>query len=239
MKPFSIRESLASGWKLTKMHFGLVTVAALATGILASGLASTGAFHIGFTTGASLQSAAFASVLSIPLTILCATIVQFAYVSLYLRLADGAQLRFAELFPDFRTYWNYFATVFLVGLITIVGLIVFIIPGIYFALRLNFASLLVIDEGLGPIEAIKKSSILTRGVKWKLLRFWLAIIGLSILAIIPFFLGFLVTIPIAYFSWIRIYRKLLIDTGSEPAFEVPLGSLDPSGPSPKSEVITA
>jgi hypothetical protein len=40
-----------------------------------------------------------------------------------------------------------------------------VVPGIYFALKYKFYDYLIVDKGMGPVETIKRSGVLTEGVK--------------------------------------------------------------------------
>ncbi|MEA3324508.1 MAG: hypothetical protein U9Q37_05135 [Euryarchaeota archaeon] len=56
----------------------------------------------------------------------------------------------------------------LYGFIVVGGLILLTIPGIIWAIKFQFFDYLIVDKGLGPIDALEKSSEITRGVKWDL-----------------------------------------------------------------------
>jgi len=73
---------------------------------------------------------------------------------------------------------------------------------------------------MSALEALRASSSLTEEVKWNLLLFWLAIIGLNILGAICLGIGLLVTVPMSLMaqamfieSW-RAKRALRPDWGS-------------------------
>jgi len=67
--------------------------------------------------------------------------------------------------------FNYLAAQILMMLIIIGGFLLLIIPGVYFSMKYMFTPYLVIDKGLGPIEALKASGELTKGVKWDIIGF--------------------------------------------------------------------
>lgn len=79
------------------------------------------------------------------------------------------------------------------------GLIFFVIPGIYLAIKLKFALCYVIDENMGVIRAFKKSYAVTTG------KFW-CILGLSLL---EGALGYLIiTTPVSYLVGVYLYRNV-------------------------------
>ncbi len=77
----------------------------------------------------------------------------------------------------------------------------------YFALRLAFARLAIVD-GAGVIESLRRSWHLTRGAVAKLLLFALAAILVNLLGAIPFGLGLLLTIPLTLLALAHAYIKL-------------------------------
>ncbi len=81
----------------------------------------------------------------------------------FLRGVRGEKISIRMLLEGFRNYLNVvLATLLTVGLIGI-SIVFLIIPGIYVMCRLAFVVYLVMDEGMGPIEAIEGSWRLTRG----------------------------------------------------------------------------
>lgn len=75
------------------------------------------------------------------------------------------------------------------------GVFLLIVPGINGALNSVFLVTLV-DKGLGPIEALKQSSVITKGVMRDLFLFWLLVSAINFVGLLAFFVGLFVTIPI-------------------------------------------
>ncbi len=69
---------------------------------------------------------------------------------------------------------------------TSAGLLLFVVPGLYMAGRLAMALPLVVDGGVGPIEAVRRSWDMTDGNGWRIIAFallWtLWFLALSVLA---------------------------------------------------------
>ena len=72
-----------------------------------------------------------------------------------LRLHDNKGVGFTDVFSCFLLFFNYLFGAILYGLIIFVGIILLIIPGIIWAIKFQFYSYFIVDEGLGPIEALK------------------------------------------------------------------------------------
>lgn len=124
-----------------------------------------------------------------------------------LNAVDGKTPKIAELFSEGKSYLKLLFTAILVNIAVIIGLIFLIIPGIYVGIRLFFALTLVVDKGLGPIEAIKESWRLTEGNIFHLLKLWLVFIGITILGILALIVGLLVAVPVATLLITIAYRK--------------------------------
>lgn len=78
---------------------------------------------------------------------------------------------------------------------------------IYIALRYSMSRFEVLD-GAGIIESLRKSAIITRGVKWKLLGFILVLGLMNLVGLVLFLVGFLVTLPISMVAIAHVYTKL-------------------------------
>jgi hypothetical protein len=96
-----------------------------------------------------------------------------------------------------RRFGAILVVVILAGLIEFGGLILLIIPGIFFWTRLVTSPVVVMLEGLGPAAAIRRSWRLAKGFGWKILG--TVIVGFFITG----FFSFVVQIPfgiLAYFT---------------------------------------
>lgn len=75
---------------------------------------------------------------------------------------------------------SYFWISLLVGLITVVGFLLFIIPGIIFAIWFSLATYVLVTENLTGMKALSRSKQLVKGNWWKV--FW----RLTVIVIISF-----------------------------------------------------
>lgn len=79
------------------------------------------------------------------------------------------------------------AFVLLYGAVVAVGLILFIVPGVLWALEFSLAPFYIVRDGDDAIEAMRRSRALTKGLRWDLLLFYLlcgAALGLGFLALV-------------------------------------------------------
>jgi uncharacterized membrane protein len=103
---------------------------------------------------------------------------------------------------------KYILTAIIVGIIVIVGLMLLIIPGIIFAVRLQFAPYLVVDRSAGPLTAIRGSWAMTKGSAGKLIIFDFVIGLITALGVLVLGVGLLVAAPVTMLATARVYRKL-------------------------------
>lgn len=135
-------------------------------------------------------------------------IVYGGYLALLLKHYAGKSIQFDDLF-DIDKRWVYFAFLGVIKTILIMlGFVCFIIPGIYLAIRWMFAELFVIDKGMRPLEALKASSELTEGYRWKLFLFGIASMLLVFVSLFAFIVGALIASIVVQFAAIRIYKDL-------------------------------
>lgn len=141
----------------------------------------------------------------------------FNSLKICLNILHGKQTTLADLFvlPTRQTL-NFFATYFIYCVMIVAGLICFIIPGIYFALKYYFATIIVADKDLPILVAANKSAQMTEGLKWNLLGYFLVMFFVC-LAMILVGLVFLIVgvIPASFiamyiftFANLEIYKKL-------------------------------
>ena len=122
---------------------------------------------------------------------------------------------FQTFSPVILSFFDYLIGSILYGLIVVVGLILLIIPGIIWAIKFQFFDYLIVDKGLGPIDALEKSSDITRGVKWDLFAFGILLAIINILGFLCLVVGLFVTIPVTLVAMAFVYRELLPETSQE------------------------
>jgi len=137
-----------------------------------------------------------------------AMIIRIGYVKIFLRINDGESPKFVEIFHEYRLFWKYIGMCILYGLAILGGLILLIIPGIYWGIRFSFAPFILVDTKAGPVKSLKESYALTKGKFGKIFLFWLVIGGLNILGFIALGVGVLVSLPVTTFASIYVYREL-------------------------------
>jgi uncharacterized membrane protein len=96
-----------------------------------------------------------------------------------------------------------------------------IVPGVIFTLMFMFATFIVVDRELGPIEAMKESKRLAHGHKWALLGFVLVLALINLLGVLALGVGLLVSIPVSSLAFVHGYCTLTANAGPPPAIMAP------------------
>jgi uncharacterized membrane protein len=191
---FSIRETIKYGWNKSKENLELVlfsTLLVLALGAIVSGFQGHGP-----------------SLLFTLIGVIFSIIIRIGYTKIFLRMYDGEKPSFSDIFKEYGLFWKYLGVSILYGLTVLGGLILIIIPGIYWAVRFSFSPLIVVDTRSRIIASMKESYAITKGKFWKLLGFWIVMGLLNILGAIIFGIGLLVSVPVTLFASIYVYRTL-------------------------------
>lgn len=135
-------------------------------------------------------------------------IVRIGYNKMFLRIHDGESPKFSDIFKEYRTFWKFIGVSILYPIVVICGIILLIIPGIFWAIRFSFSPLIVIDTKIGPIKAMKESYAITKGAFWKIMLFWIAVAILNFVGFLFFGIGLLLTVPVTTFASVYVYRLL-------------------------------
>jgi uncharacterized membrane protein len=102
----------------------------------------------------------------------------------FLKAVRGEPFELKDMFAVFqKNYWNAVAANVVVGLIIGFGIVMLIVPGIIFSIRLAFVPYLVIDREMELTEALNKSWQMTKGYGGQIflmaiISFFVIILGL-------------------------------------------------------------
>ena len=96
----------------------------------------------------------------------------------------------------------------LVELIIIVGMMLFVIPGIIAVIGLSFVNYIIVDSNESGTGAIKKSWEMMKGYKWDLFVFSMSFLGWIFLSLLTFGILFIWVAPYMSVASILYYEKL-------------------------------
>jgi hypothetical protein len=130
-------------------------------------------------------------------------------------IVNGKKTRYSDLFKTQGVFLKFLLVSILYELTIIGGLILFILPGIYVALRYCFAPILIIDKKMGVAEAFEKSKEMTDGRKLEMIIFFLTSILFIASGLVVFIVGVVVTFGIYELAFIYFYKHLLRESDIE------------------------
>lgn len=136
------------------------------------------------------------------------TVVNIGLIKVALKFYDHQKADLKDLYDHYPLFLKYILGTFLYGIIVALGIIVLIIPGIIFAVKLQFVPYLIIDKGLGPIEALQKSWALTKDNGFNLFLLGLLLVLINILGALALGIGLFWTVPTTWLATVFVYRKL-------------------------------
>ena len=174
---FSPRSILLKGWGTTKKYWSkavMLILIDIALTIVSSAI-------MGLLANSPLLAA-----LIMALVIVAQIAFGVVMIRFMLKAVDDEPVVIRDLLKfKWAVVPRYFVTMILVACMVIAGLIVFVLPGIYFAITYLFAQYLVVDKGLKPFEALKESKRITRKHIFDLFSYGVVACALVLLLIVP------------------------------------------------------
>jgi len=140
-------------------------------------------------------------------------VIQMGLIRIALTFCDGKKGHISDLFSCLPLFFKFLLGSILYGLIVLGGTILLIVPGIIWGIQYMFFSYFIIDEDLGPMEALQRSKVITQGAKWDLFLFGLLLAGINLLGALCLLVGLIATIPATMLAFAFAYRRLLPSEG--------------------------
>lgn len=201
---FSKKEAIRFGWEVMKSHFWFFVAILFVSGFIQ-------VFPKIVSSLAGKEPPISLSLVLIVISFAVAIvklIMDLGFIKITLKLHDNRSAEIKDIFGSAGLFWKYLGGVILYNLIVLGGVILLIIPGIIFATRFQFYSYLIVDQGLGPIDALKRSWTITKGQVINLLLLGSLIILLNLVGVLVLLVGLLATIPTTIMAQTYVYRKL-------------------------------
>lgn len=214
-KNFSFGDAFKAGWRVFREHWiffvGSCVIIFLISGIF-SGLSQETYKDIEPTSGILAFIGLFFRVW-----------LNFNLLVITIRIFDGVKPEWSDLFVWREETIPYIGASILYVLITLLGVLFFIVPGIYFSVKYGFYGFLIADKKTGAFDALKASGQMTDGVKLLLIGFGFASTGVVVLGALAFGVGLLIALPVVSLALIAVYRSLYDQTFNHPV--VPSGTV--------------
>ena len=140
---------------------------------------------------------------------LLAIFIQMSVVNITLRLNKKGEPDFKDIYSAGPYFGKFILAAILYGLLVLAGLILCVIPGIYWAIKYHFFGYFIIDQNMDPLDALKRSGEITKGSMWNLLLLFIIFIGITFVGAILCGIGLLFSTPIVVMATVFAYRRLL------------------------------
>ncbi|KKB48238.1 hypothetical protein HMPREF1212_03556 [Parabacteroides sp. HGS0025] len=196
---FSISEVCSTSWQRTKAQIWVLSGLIIGMSIIS--------FTLGVFAMPIQQSVMGAIVINL-ISCIISCIFALGYMKNIFQALDGEEPQFSAYGQQARKIITYLVANILMAIIVTLGLCLFIIPGIYLALRLQFYAALIVEDDAGIIESLQRSWEITRGQEMSLFMLMLAMIGICILGLILLGIGIFVAMPLIYMMYAYVFRKL-------------------------------
>lgn len=198
MKNFDKVGLIKQSWEIVKRNVQII-VLLMGVFVLYSFVQSFVVKALGESFISSLVSLAFT---------LGSIFLQIGFIKIVLKIVDGQKADIQQLWAYPQYFLRAVVVTIVMGLAIGIGLILLIIPGVYLALRLQFALYFLVDKDMAAMDSLKASWKATEGNILNLFFFMLLLIGINILGAVALLVGLLITIPISFVAVSLLYRKL-------------------------------
>jgi uncharacterized membrane protein len=125
-----------------------------------------------------------------------------------LGMIDGRKPTVGMMFEGFDRFGDAFLAYLVRGILTFLGFLVLIVPGIILSLMWLFTFPVLAETRLGFWEAMHRSAVLTEGYRWRLFLLALACIPVLLIGLLALCLGVLVAMPVCMTAFGLAYRFL-------------------------------
>jgi uncharacterized membrane protein len=156
----------------------------------------------------------FVGIFSLAYTVLVLWPIEYGVAYAALKVARGDRLEVKDMFDVFQNYGNAILANILTALIVGIGILLLIIPGIFFACKLAFVPYLIVDRKMEAIEAVKGSWRMTDGHALTVFLIGLLAIFIAIAGLLVFLVG-----VIAAAIWIEVAFASLYYAVTKPVAE--------------------
>jgi len=131
-----------------------------------------------------------------------------------MRKLENRPAELADLFKGFNFFVPTLVATILIGLLTALGTLACIIPGLVIAAMYKFTYLFIIDKRMDFWPAMQASHSIVKQDYFGFTMFLLALVGINLLGVLCCIIGIFVTIPITYVAITVAYHELV---GFDPA----------------------
>ena len=206
-EPLVVGDCVKRGFELTKRHFGILLLVALAyLGVRFGFTLILILMDATSTLGRTYQNGG--SPLSMVVSLILSVFLGLGLTRVGLKLISGKEVKVGQLFGEGRKLLRALGAQILLTLMIALGCLLLIVPGIYLALRFGFCVTAIVDRDLGVIESFKYSSSITANNRILLLGLLLLCGLIGVAGLMACGVGLIFAAPMAWLSYLVAYRWL-------------------------------
>lgn len=196
-KHINLTAALSAGWKATSRYLGFYLTLAFLI-VLFNLIPSV--FEVFFDN--SVYTPVVRGVF-----IFLLAIITLGMVRTTIKSVDKKDFSLGELF-HMHLFGRYIIVAMLYLLMFFGGLILFVVPGLYWGMKYQFSTYLVVDKKLSIAQSFEESARMVEGHEWDLFAYWLVMLLLNLVGLLLFGIGIVITLPITLVGYTYIYRQL-------------------------------
>jgi len=132
-------------------------------------------------------------------------------IMLAIKNSRGEDLKIKSIFGYYHLTWKLTLAALLIKVITLVGFLFFIIPGIYFSVSYAFTLPLIVDKGFGVWEAMEVSRKTVSKHWFKFFGFFFLSSLIIAIGAIPLGIGLIWFIPLFFVTTYGLLYPLVFD----------------------------
>lgn len=189
---FSLEKYFSEGWKLFKKSPGLLIFYTLLFIVASTVISSVPIF--GWALGLVLSP-----------------VLSAGFYLVYQKLDKGETAVLGDFFKSFDHIVQLAILGIVVGICTGIGFILFVLPGIWFAIAVSLSGLLVVLLRFEFLDAIKGSIKIVNQNWFSFFALFFLLVLLNIGGLIAFGIGMLVTLPVSYGIVYACFRDIVLD----------------------------
>jgi len=195
---FRVGEAISYGWNAYWKHVGPLFLLALVVAAV---------YVVISFIGSGIGGAAGQVVFQL-ITFIVGVIVAMGLIRASLAVVEGREPDVRMLFET-DGFGPYVVAAILFGIGVTVGLFLFIVPGIFLAIIWHFFGYVIVETPTtSPVDALRRSTEITRGHRWQLLGLGLLLFGINILGVLACCVGLLFTYGITAVTVAYAYKNL-------------------------------
>jgi uncharacterized membrane protein len=211
--PIDVVQCVTRGFELTKRNFGMI----LLVGVVYFTVSFAFNFIVGMVGGLVMAAVQPSQPANNEAMILFTVIVQILIMlfSLYLALGmtrvglnfvSGKEVTVGQLFGEGGKLPRMIGASILYYLMVFVGLLLFVVPGIYLAIRYMYFQMAIVDRNMGVLESLTYSSSITTNNRLNLFLLGLLSLAIVIAGFLALVVGLIFACPVVWLAMLAAYR---------------------------------